>query len=204
MTLPYSLPRRRGVLPLLTVGAFVLLLGACSPGANSNDPVAAAIAQNDKRIDDLDITRKQKQDAAFMVNATADGILAQQLATVALQRAATPSVRNLAQNLLNQHIKINGDLKELAGRKGITLPEALGDERQETYKNIEALTGTAFDKKYSAVMVEGLKKSVDSYQDLSQNAHDGDIRGLAAKYLPLLQQQAAQARQVQEEVEKLP
>jgi len=204
MTLPYPLPTRRGLVHLLAVGGATLLVSACSPGANSDDPVAAAIAQNEKRIDDLDITKKQKQDATFMVNAVADGILDQQLATVALQRAATPSVRNLAQTLLDQHIKMNGELKELAGRKEIVLPEALGDERQEMYKNLSALTGTAFDKKYSEAVVDGQKKAVDSYEELSKEAYDGDIRGLAAKYLPVLQQQVTQAQQVHDEVEKLP
>jgi len=203
MILPTLPPFFRHYASLLVVGG-VLLVSSCSPGANSDDPVAAAIAQNEQRIDDLDITKKQKQDAEFMVNAVADGILDQQLATVALQRAATPSVRNLAQTLLDQHIKINGELKELAGRKEIMLPEALGDERQETYKNLSALTGTAFDKKYSTAMVDGQKKAVDSYEDLSKDAYDGDIRGFAAKYLPVLQQQVTQAEQVQDEVEKLP
>ncbi|UOR04633.1 DUF4142 domain-containing protein [Hymenobacter aerilatus] len=204
MALPTLLPVYRRLLPLLMAGGCTLLLHACSPGANSDDPVAAALAQNEKRIDDLDITKKQKQDATFMVNAAADGILNQQLATVALQRAATPSVRNLAQNLLNQYIKMTGELKTLAGRKGITLPEALGAERQEVYKNLSALTGTTFDKKYSAAIVDGQKKAVDSFKDLSEDAYDGDIRGFAAKYLPVLQQQVAQAQQVQDEVEKLP
>lgn len=203
MTFPIFPPSFHCLSRLLAVGSCVLL-GACSSGTNSDNPVAAAIAQNEQRIDDLDITKKQKQDATFVVNAVADGILDQQLATVALQRAATPSVRNLAQTLLDQHIKMNGELKELAGRKEIVLPEALGAERQETYKNLSALTGTAFDKKYSEAMVDGQKKAVDSYEDLSKEAYDGDIRGLAAKYLPVLQQQVAQAQQVQDEVEKLP
>ncbi|MBW3130689.1 MULTISPECIES: DUF4142 domain-containing protein [Hymenobacter] len=204
MTLPTPLPRHRRLLCLLVVGGCFASLSACSPGTNSDNPVAAALAQNEKRIDDLDITEKQKQDAEFMVNAAADGILNQQLATVALQRAATPSVRNLAQTLLNQYIKMTGELKTLAGRKGITLPEALGSERKEQYDNISALTGTAFDKKYSAAIVDGQKKAVDSYEDLSEDAYDGDIRGFAAKYLPMLQQQVTQAQQVQDEVEKLP
>lgn len=209
MTAPYPLPCSwlTYIWPrLLTLGGLGLLLSisACSPGPNSSDAVGAAIAQNDKRIDDLDVTKKQKQDAKFLVNALADGQLNQQLATVALQRAATPTVRNLAQRLLDQHIQINGEIKTLAGQKEIVLPTGIGDAQQETATSITALTGTAFDKKYCAAIVDGHKAAISDYEDRSKDAYDGDIRGFAAKYLPVLQQHFEQARQAQAEVDKLP
>jgi len=188
----------------LFLGASLLLsVGACSPTSDSKDPVAVANFQNERKYEDLDITNKQKKDAAYLVKTMADGLLIQRLSTLALQKAASPSTRTFAQNALDQHIKIDGELKELAQQKGITLPDALGNDRQERFTKLDALTGAAFDKQYADAMVDLHDSDASDSDDVGKNGQDGDIRGFAAKYQPVFQQNLEQAKQVQETVNNL-
>lgn len=180
------------------------MLASCSSGVSSKDPVGVATFQNEKRIEELDVTNRQKQDAAFLVNAMASGMLNQQLATQAMQKAATPSVRNYAQRVMNDHIRINGDLKRLADQKNIMLPTGISEAQQQHVQELTALTNTAFDKKYAEMAVNDHKDDVDAFLKMSKDAYDGDIRGFAAKNLPTLESHLDQAKRTQDEVKNLP
>ena len=201
--LPVSSFFSGGLSRLLLAGGLLLSAGACSPTSDSKDPVAVATFENERQIENLDITNKQKKDAAYLVKIVADGLLTQQLSTLALQKAASPATRTFAQNALDQHIKIDGQVKELAQRKGLSLPDAMGNDRQEQYKKMDALTGAAFDKQYADAMVDLHDTDASTSEDVSQNGHDGDIRGFAAKYQPVFQQHLQDAKQVQETVKGL-
>ncbi|PJJ48507.1 DUF4142 domain-containing protein [Hymenobacter chitinivorans] len=184
--------------------AFPLLLAACSPDASKKDPVAEAQFQNEKRIGDENVTEKQERDAEFMVDGASDGLLEVELGKLAQQKATTPAVKNFGQHMVEQHGEANSALKALAEQKGLTLPAGLGQEQQDTYAKLAALTGTQFDKQYMATMVDDHKKDVDEFEDMSEDAYDGDIRGFAAKYAPVLKQHLDMAKQVNEQVEDLP
>jgi putative membrane protein len=195
--MPYS----TRVLPL----AVLLALGvSCSPDASKKDPVAEAQFQNEKRIGDENVTKKQEHDAEFMVEAASDGMLEVELGKLAQQKATQPAVKNFGQHMVEQHSEANTALKTLAEKKGLVLPTSLGQEQQETYGKLATLTGTQFDKQYMAAMVDAHKKDVDAFEDMSEDAYDGDIRGFAAKYAPVLKEHLDMAKQVNDQVEDLP
>lgn len=184
--------------------ALVLSLGACSPDASQKDPVAEAQFQNEKRIGDANVTEKQERDAEFLVAAASAGMLDVELGKLAQQKATQPAVKNFGQNMATQHAAANAALKTLAGQKSLVLPAGLGKAQQDSYAKLAALTGTQFDKQYMEQMVDGHKKSVDDFEDMSEDAYDGDIRGFAAKYAPVLQEHLDMAKQINDDVEKLP
>ncbi|HEX8350888.1 MAG TPA: DUF4142 domain-containing protein, partial [Hymenobacter sp.] len=164
----------------------LLVAVACSPDSSKRDPVADAKFQNEKRIGEADITKKQERDAEFMVNSASHGLLELELSKLAQQRATVPAVKNLATQLLQHHAEMNNTLKSLADRKSIVLPSSLGDEEQP--QKLARLTGTQFDKQYMDAIVDAHQEDIDSFDDMSDEAYDGDIRGFAAKYLPVLKE----------------
>lgn len=184
--------------------ASALTLGSCSPDASQKDPVAEAQFQNEKRIGNDNVTEKQERDAEFMVAAASDGMLEVELGKLAEQKATQPAVKTFGQHMVEQHAEANAALKALAEQKGLVLPGGLGREQQEAYAELSALTGSAFDKQYMALMVDDHKKDVDEFEDMSEDAYDGDIRGFAAKYAPVLKEHLDMAKQVNGQVEDLP
>ncbi|WP_324673378.1 DUF4142 domain-containing protein [Hymenobacter sp. GOD-10R] len=181
----------------------VLAVVACSPDANQRDPVADAKFQNEKRIGEQDITKKQEHDAEFMVNSAGQGMLELELSKLAQQKATTPAVKTFAAQLVQQHADMSNSLKSVADKKSIVLPTGLGADQQEQVKKLSNLGGTAFDKQYMETIVDAHKDDVDSFDDMSDDAYDGDIRGFAAKYLPVLKEHLTSAQQVQDQVKDL-
>jgi len=188
---------------LLSATSFVLALVACSPDANKRDPVADAKFENEKRIGEADITKKQERDAEFMVNTAGQGMLEMELSKLAQQKASTPAVKAFATQLVQQHGEMSNNLKSVADRKSIVLPTGLGNDQQEQVQKLDGLSGTAFDKQYVEAIVDAHQDDVDNFDDMSDDAYDGDIRGFAAKYLPVLKDHLDKAKQVQEQVKEL-
>lgn len=181
------------VLPLFT---------ACSGGESNKDPVAEAKFQNEKRIGSEDITAKQERDAEFMVTAANRGLFDVEISQIAKRKATSPDVKYVAEAVASQHGPMQAELKSLAEKKSIVLPASLGGNQAKLVGELTALNGTAFDRKYLELLEETHKKGVDEFDDMSEDAYDGDIRAFAAKYLPTLKSHREAADQAADKLPK--
>jgi putative membrane protein len=175
------------------------LLGSCSGNSGGADAVDTATAQNEKKIDTADITEKQEADAAFLVKSTSNALLEVELGKLAQARAASPAVRSYGARL-----ELLATLRTLAAAKGLSVPAALGGDEQEAYHEASTQTGSQLDKHLMALLVKAQKQDEESFDDMSDDAYDGDIRGFAAKFHAPVEEQLDAAKTTAEAVEKLP
>ncbi len=84
------------------------------------------------------------------------------------------------------------------------MPADLGQDAAAAYHEVDSQTGTELDKRLLKVAVRMQEQDEDAFDDMQEDAYDGDIRGLAAKYRPALREQLAAAKEVQDEIEDLP
>lgn len=158
------------------------LLVACGTETNK-DPVAEAKFQNEKRIGNEDVTSKQERDAAFVVNVMSYSMLDVEMSQMAQRKATSPDVKYLAQLIAGEHAAMQKALQQLASQKSIVLPAGLGAEQAKRLGELGALNGPAFDRKYVELLESSHKTSIDEFDDMSDDAYDGDIRAFAANYL---------------------
>jgi putative membrane protein len=165
--------------------AALLALSACNT-ESTKDPVAEAIFQNEKSIGDANVTERQKQDAEFVVTAASRSMLDMEISQIAQRKAASPDVKYLAQMIAGQHGTMQAALTQLAAKKGLVLPKGLGADQAKQAGELTALNGAAFDRRYVELLEEVHKASIDDFDDMSDDAYDGDIRTFAASQLPTL------------------
>jgi putative membrane protein len=188
--------------PYFSAGVCALLVTtACSSGGSSDDAVDKAQAQNEQKIDAADITKKQLADAQFMVRTTSNGLLEVELGKLAQARATTPAVRDYGTRLVQQRLELLGVLRALAEAKKLALPPALGEDEQAAYHETSIQKGSELDKHVMALLVKTQKHDEDSFDDMRDDAYDGDIRGFAAKYHPPVEELLDAAKDA---VNKLP
>lgn len=180
------------------------LLGGCSGNSSNADAVDTAMAQNEKKIDTADITKKQEADAEFLVKSTSNALLEVELGKLAQVRATAPAVRSYGAKLVPQRLELLATLRALAAAKGLTVPAALGGDEQEAYHEASTQTGTQLDKHLMALLVKAQKQDEDSFDDMSDDAYDGDIRGFAAKFHGPVQEQLDAAKEAADAADKLP
>jgi putative membrane protein len=180
------------------------LLGSCSGNGSNTDAVDAATAQNEKKIDTADITKKQEADADFLVKSTSNALLEVELGKLAQARATAPAVRSYGARLVPQRLALLASLRALAAAKGLTVPAALGGDEQEAYHEASSQPGTQLDKHLMALLVKAQKQDEDNFDDMSDDAYDGDIRGFAAKFHGPVEEQLDAAKEAADVADKLP
>ena len=138
------------------------------------------------------------QDKTFLKGQQETNIAEVALGKVAIERATTETVRELARKLLDEHQKVMELNRALATKLGLPVPDQPSAEQQATGEKIKAQTGAAFDAAYVAAQVEGHTKSVSkAQQEISSGSHP-DVKAFATEYAPKAQMhlqhsQAAQA-----------
>jgi len=188
------------VLPLLAA----LLLLACSPDSRHDGSAEAAMAQNKASIKEADVTERQEDDATFLVDLTNNTLLELELGKLAQARASAPLVRHYGARLVQHKMELLQDLRRLTARKNLAIPTSLGDDQQAALHEVSSLTGALLDKRLLELVIKTHNQDEEDLDDMKEDAYDGDIRGLAAKYLPPIREQLAAAEELADEIDDLP
>ena len=199
-SLLFLLPSRQLFLGL---GVALPLLAACS-GSGSSDAVDAANSQNKTKISTADVTAKQEADAIFLVKVTSNALLEVELGKLAQARASTPTVRTYGARLVQNRLELLAALRTLAEAKKLAVPPALGEDEQAAYHEVSTQTCTELDKRLIKLIVKTQKQDENAFDNMSDDAYDGDIRGFAAKNLRPVQEELAGAKEVADAVADLP
>ncbi len=141
-------------------------------------------------------------DSTFVTGAAQGGMAEVELGQVATARASNALVKQFGQRMVDDHTKINDQLKALATSKGMSLPTALDPKDATTKKRLSGLTGAAFDHAYMEDMVKDHKHDIAAFQHEADHGMDPDVKAFAAKTLPILQQHLTLAEQAQEQLKK--
>lgn len=193
-----SLTRILLALPLLT------LLACSSNNTSAEDPVAAARARNEKQIDTADITKKQEVDAEFLVNATGNALLGVELGKLAQQRGTSAQVRTYGPRLVRQRLELLRALQGLATAKQLSVPADLGQDARDAYHEVSTKTGPQLDKQLMDLIIKTQRQDEDAFDDMRDDAYDGDIRDLAAKFLPAVEEQLTAAKEIENQLAEMP
>lgn len=155
-----------------------------SVNTSSTEDAVKEIADSTNQENLTDVAAEH--DAMFLVEAA--GINSQEIALgkLAKEKSKNSSVKELAQMMIDDHTKTFGDLKALAARKSITLPEPIADSAIENYNDLSKNASKVFDKAYCDEMINGHKKAIEKFEYASNNATDADIKAWAASVLPAL------------------
>ncbi|MEP7110326.1 MAG: DUF4142 domain-containing protein [Ferruginibacter sp.] len=173
------------------------LFQACNSGTN-NDSVEAAKDANDKKDSPVmaghnDSTMAvsnmpvDKDAADFAVEAANGGMMEVELGNYAQQNASSQRVKDFAVMMVKDHSKANGELKEIAVSKNITLPMNVGEKARKDMDDLMKKKGKDFDKAYMNMMLDDHKKDVKAFEKAAKDCNDPEIKSFAGRTLPVLQ-----------------
>lgn len=135
-------------------------------------------------------------DRQFINEAAQDGLAEVQLGQLASERAASNSVKQFGQRMVQDHTQVNNQLQQLATQKGVTLPKTLNNENQQVSQRLSKLSGAQFDREYMNHMVQAHEKDVAAFESQAQQGQDADVKAFAAQTLPALQEHLQEARSI--------
>ncbi len=121
----------------------------------------------------------------FLAEAAEGGMAEVELGKLAVKNAQDAEVKKFGQMMIDDHSKANQELKTLANKKNIKIPEETGSH-QSTIDKMTNLKGADFDKAYVNEMVNDHKTDVEMFQKQADTATDAEVKAFAAKTLPVL------------------
>ncbi|KFI06341.1 DUF4142 domain-containing protein [Massilia sp. BSC265] len=116
---------------------------------------------------------------------------------LALSKSQNPDVKTFAQQMIDDHGKALTEVQTLAQQKGVTLPTELDPKHKAISAKLEKLSGEAFDREYmKSVGVADHKDTHAKLQKGAKSAKDPDVKALAAKLMPTVEQHLKAAQQM--------
>jgi putative membrane protein len=115
---------------------------------------------------------------------------------MALAKTQNPQVKTFAQQMVDDHTKALGEVQALAQSKGVTLPGDVDAPHKAMAAKLDKLSGAAFDKAYMAdAGVSDHTKVHAKLKGFETKAKDADVKALAAKMLPTVDQHLQMAKE---------
>src|SRR5580693_4028005 len=80
-------------------------------------------------------------DALFVKNALQGGIAEVQLGQLTLQKSSNDQVKQFAQRMIDDHTKLNEEMKPVADQLGVKAPDQISKGDRETIAKLQGLSG---------------------------------------------------------------
>jgi putative membrane protein len=140
-------------------------------------------------------TRLSSADRKFINQAAEGGMAEVQLGQLALKRGSSDAVKQYAQQMIDEHTRVNEKLMAIATQKGVTPPKAIAPKHEKVRAKLSKLSGKSFDQAY--MKEAGIKAHTEQaalFQRQAQQGQDPDLKAFAAQTLPAVQQHLQEAQ----------
>jgi putative membrane protein len=133
-------------------------------------------------------------DKKFLKEAALDGMTEVELGKLAAQKASSPDVKQFAQKMVDDHTKTNEQLKQVASKENISLPDGLDSKHQSQIDKLSKLSGEDFDKAYVKDQVKNHQSDVREFTAEARSGNNAGVMTFASSVLPTLQQHLEMAK----------
>lgn len=144
------------------------------PSASQSKEMSSGISQ-----------AKLNQSDERMLKQLAQAYLAEiALGKLAQDKAQSNEVKSFAKKMLDDHMKAQDELKQLALSKGVSLPGEADRQQQSVEKKLAALSGEKFDRQYmNHESTRALKDTHRLLERINSKAEDADLKSYASKII---------------------
>jgi putative membrane protein len=127
-------------------------------------------------------------DKKFLKDAALGGMTEVELGKLATQKAARDDVKQFGQRMVDDHTKAGDQLKQVASKGKMPIPDALDSKHQSRIDKLSKLSGETFDKAYLKDQLKDHQTDVKEFSAEAQSGTDPNIKAFAASTLPTLQE----------------
>ena len=126
-------------------------------------------------------------DKKFVKDAALGGLTEVELGKLATQKAFNEDVKKFGQNMVDDHTKANDELKQVASKENMPIPDTLDSKHQSRIDKLAKLSGEAFDKAYVKDQLKDHQEDVREFNAEAENGNDPNVKAFASSTLPTLQ-----------------
>jgi putative membrane protein len=181
--------------PTIALQAQVVAPGT-NPQAPTTNPAPTPNPKTTPTTVSETVAQEIRNDLPFLQEAASANMLEIRLGQLAQTKASNPAVKQFGQRMVTDHGRLQQELGSLTSRNKVALTATLNSDHAEQLSHLQTLSGTQFDQDYMSLMIQDHQTDVANFENQSRNADSPQVRDLAARSLPILQQHLDLARQV--------
>ena len=133
-------------------------------------------------------------DKRFAKDAALGGMTEVELGKLATQKASRDDIKQFGQKIVDDHTKANDQLKEVASKENIPIPDALDSKHKARIDKLSRLSGENFDKAFVKDQLKDHQAEIRDFNAEAQSGTDANVKTYAANVLPTLQQHLDQVK----------
>jgi len=134
------------------------------------------------------VHHRGSSDALFAKKAAAGGLTEVELGKIAQQNGDSQDVKDFGAKMVTDHTTINDNLKTLAAKDKLTIPDKPNDEQQALIDKLGKQTGKAFDTAYIHAMVKAHVGDRDLFTAEAADAKNPDLKQFASDSLQVIKE----------------
>lgn len=168
------------------LGVAVLLVGGGVAAAQTTSPAPPGGGGTAAQL--------SEQDRAFMMENAQTNLAEISTGQLAIQRASSPSTKQTAQTVVSDHQQALAQLRDIAQRYSVTLPDSPNPTQQQLARQLQSLTGLAFDRTLLPAWIGGHQQAIAQAQQEIASGTNADVQQYARGFLPVAQKHLQMAQ----------
>ncbi len=147
--------------------------------------------------------KKGVSDALFAATAADGGMTEVLVSQMAVTKSTDPDLKKWSEQMVEEHTKVNNQLKELAAKKGVALPTTITPGHQFCAQSLMGLSGEEFDTAYALAQLVLHMSTIAVFEAEAERGQDPDMKAFAAKTLPHIKGHTKQLKPIAMRFEKM-
>lgn len=140
-------------------------------------------------------------DAQFLAQALRDSMAEIELCAMALDKSSNDDVKQFAKKMIDDHNRIGQEIEQLAAmRDDFDLPRKENAEQSAKKRDLSALSGPEFDKKFMEHNVKDHEKDIKVFSHYAEHLADAELREFAQRCVGILRGHYEMSRQVRDKL----
>jgi putative membrane protein len=111
-----------------------------------------------------------------------------ELGQLAVQKAQSEDVRQFGQKMIDDHTKMGDQMKDVAKKEGISIPNGVPAKDKELEAKLKSLSGDSFDNAYIKAMLKDHQHDLSEFKREANLGNDTSIKDAASQGRELISQ----------------
>jgi putative membrane protein len=135
-------------------------------------------------------------DRMFVQKAMQGSMAEVQLGQLTLQKSNNDQVKQFAQRMIDDHGRLNDQMKPVAQQLGVSAPDQVSKKDRSTMAKLQSLSGPAYDQAYIKNMVKDHKQDLSEFQMEASSGQDPTVKDAATQGSKVIAQHLQMAQQL--------
>ena len=170
--------------------------GSAGPAGQTAGQTPGQNSTMDSPTNGMQAGQTSPMDKMFVAKAMQGSVAEIQLGQLTLQKSDNQQVKQFAQRMIDDHTRLNDQMKPVAQQLGVAVPDQPSKKDRNTMAKLQALSGSAYDQAYIKDMVKDHKQDLSQFQMEASSGQDQTVRDAAAQGSKVIAQHLQMAQQL--------